>query len=384
MSRNNDVFQVLVTKGNQAVLGAGSSVTALAPGQVGVFNYESGVSIDGTNPCRNFYIAVGTDVSGTGATTNIMKSAGSHIQGRNIAFYSYRPFQAGVAQQVEITNIKSTCGKQYGFNLNFNNEHITKLQGALQFKIPVLVESVCCDGCGTGCETGDDNLLALKFRDAINANSKGLVKAEIIDPAGVVVTDYDAFVTANATVNNDNITTNDVKLGVRLTAIPEAIQAYSGVDLHYLTLRDTFLQVTMSEGFECTGVNIETTVKPVIAQGLARDIQQMEYIASGWGPAGPYRISWGFLKGPQYFAVDGGQYGIVALTYDQFSVGGWQEYLNNEAVIIAIPTADTVTRAALLGVLDKLVAPFQFDALTDDGAAYSVEDKTKDGLADSK
>lgn len=385
MSRNNDVFQVLVTSGNKAVLAAGNSVTSLTPGQIGVFNFESGISIDGTNPCRNFFIAVGTDANGTGVTTDVRKSAGSHIQGRNIAFYSYRPFQAGVAQEIEITNFKTTCNKQYGINIHFNSEKITKLQGAVPFKIPVYVESACCDGCGTGCESGDDNLVAKKFVDAINANTKGLVKAELIDPDGDVVTDYDAFVLANEEVNSDEDPLNDVKLGVRITAIPEAVQAYSGVDTHYLTLRDTFMQVTMTEGFECAGLNIETTQAPVIAQGLARDVQYMEYMAGGWnGNPGPYRISWSFLASPKYYAVDGGQYGLVALTYDQFSIGGWQEYLNNEAVIIAIPNADTVTRAGILTVLDRLVAPFQFDALTDDGAAYSVQDKTKDGLADSK
>ena len=385
MSRNNDVFQVLVTSGNKAVLAAGSPVTALTPGQIGVFNFESGISINGTNPCRNFFIAVGTDATGTGSTTDIRKSAGSHIQGRNIAFYSYRPFQAGLAQQIEITNIKSTCGAQYGINIHFNSEKITKLQGAVPFKIPVYVESACCDGCGTGCETGDDNLVARKFVDAINANSKGLVKAEMIDPNGVVVTDYDAFVATNLAVNSDEDPENDVKLGIRLTAIPEAIQAYSGVDLHYLTLRDTFMQVTMAEGFECRGITIETSRQPVIAQGLGRDVQYMEYVAGGWnGNPGPYRIVGGFLANPTYFAQSGGQYDLLALTYDQFSIGGWQEYLNNQAVIVAIPNADTVTKAGLLNIIDKLVAPFQFDPLVDDSTGYTVADKTKDGLGDSK
>ena len=47
-------------------------------------------------------------------------------------------------------------------------------------------------------------------------------------------------------MNSDDNPDNDVKLGVRITAIPEAIQAYSGVDTHYIGLRDTFMNVTMA------------------------------------------------------------------------------------------------------------------------------------------
>ena len=259
MSRNNDVFQVLVTKGNKAVLGPNKSVTELTPGQIGVFNFESGMSLGPTSSSRNFFIAVGTDAGGAGVTTDIRKSAGSHIQGRNIAFYSYRPYQAGQAQEIDITNFKTVCGRQYGINIHFNSEKITKLQGAIPFKLPVFVESACCDGCGTGCETGDDNLVAKKFHDAINANTKGLVKAVLIDPDGAIVEDYDTFVETNKEVNSDDNPDNDVKLGVRITAIPEAIQAYSGVDTHYIGLRDTFMNVTMAEGFECSGLKIETS-----------------------------------------------------------------------------------------------------------------------------
>ena len=384
MSRNNDVFQVLVTKGNRAVLGAGKQVTELLPGQIGVFNFESNMSIDGTAPVRNFYLAVGLDGTGDGTTDDIRKSAGSHIQGRNIAFYSYRPFQQGLPQVVEVKNFKTKCGEQYGLGIYFQNEHITKLQGAVQFKLPFFVEAVCCDGCGTGCETGDDNLVAKKFFDAINANSQGLVKAELIGPTGTVVTDYDAFVAANKAVNEDDNPDNDVKLGLRITTIPTAINKYAGIDLKYMTLRDTFIQVTMLSGFECQGVEITTTQKPRVTQGLGYDIQQMEYMAGGWnGNPGPYRIVGGFLSTPSYEATANGQYDLLALTYDQFSIGGWLEYLNNEAVIVAIPTADTVTRNSLLAVVDKLLTPFGFDPLADDATAYNVESSETDGLGDS-
>ena len=383
MSRNNDVFQVLVTKGNQAVLAAGNEVTDLLPGQAGVFSFESNLSIDGTVPTRNFYVAVGLDEDGDGVTDNIRKSAGSHIQTRNIAFYSYRPFEAGRPMILEFKDFKTSCGEQYGIAIEFRNQQIYRTQGYVQFKVNYVVEGVCCDGCSTGCESGDDNLVAKKLVDAINNDPRGFVKAEMFNTTtNAVVTDYDAFVAANATVNNDADPDNDVKLGVRITSIPQKINKYMGIDTKYFHMRETFLVPSKLIGFECNGeFSVKQTAK--VTQGLGYDIQYLEYLAGGWnGNPGPYRTYKvnGLAKPITYVAETNTQYGILALTYDQFSVGGWLEYLNNEATVIAIPQADSVTRASLLGVIDKLAKLSNFDELADDAANYNIANPKTDGL----
>ena len=383
MSRNNDVFQVLVTKGNQAVLAAGNEVTDLLPGQAGVFSFESNLSIDGTVPTRNFYVAVGLDEDGDGVTDNIRKSAGSHIQTRNIAFYSYRPFEAGRPMILEFKDFKTKCGEQYGIAIEFRNQQIYRTQGYVQFKVNYVVEGICCDGCSTGCESGDDNLVAKKLVDAINNDPRGFVKAEMFNTTtNAVVTDYDAFVAANLAVNTDSNLANDVKLGIRLTSIPQKINKYMGIDTKYFHMRETFLVPSKLIGFECNGeFSVKQTAK--VTQGLGYDIQYLEYLAGGWnGNPGPYRTYKvnGLAKPITYVAETNTQYGILALTYDQFSIGGWLEYLNNEATVIAIPQADSVTRASLLGVIDKLAKLSNFDGLTDDAASYNVAAPETDGL----
>ena len=383
MSRNNDVFQVLVTKGNQAVLAAGNEVTDLLPGQAGVFSFESNLSIDGTVPTRNFYVAVGLDEDGDGVTDNIRKSAGSHIQTRNIAFYSYRPFEAGRPMILEFKDFKTSCGEQYGIAIEFRNQQIYRTQGYVQFKVNYVVEGICCGGCSTGCQSGDDNLVAKKLVDAINNDPRGFVKAEMFNTTtNAVVTNYDAFVAANLVVNTDANPTNDVKLGVRITSIPQKINKYMGIDTKYFHMRETFLVPSKLIGFECNGeFSVKQTAK--VTQGLGYDIQYLEYLAGGWnGNPGPYRTYKvnGLAKPITYVAETNTQYGILALTYDQFSIGGWLEYLNNEASIIAIPQADSVTRASLLGVIDKLAKLSNFDGLVDDAANYSTANPETDGL----
>ena len=286
----------------------------------------------------------------------------------------------------EFKDFKTKCGEQYGIAIEFRNQQIYRTQGYVQFKVNYVVEGVCCDGCSTGCESGDDNLVAKKLVDAINNDPRGFVKAEMFNTTtNAVVTDYDAFVAANLVVNTDANLTNDVKLGVRITSIPQKINKYMGIDTKYFHMRETFLVPSKLIGFECNGeFSVKQTAK--VTQGLGYDIQYLEYLAGGWnGNPGPYRTYKvnGLAKPITYVAETNTQYGILALTYDQFSIGGWLEYLNNEASIIAIPQADSVTRASLLGVIDKLAKLSNFDGLADDAAGYNVATPETDGLGDS-
>ena len=387
MSRNNDVFQVLVTKGNQAVLAAGSTVSNLLPGQIGVFNFESNISIDGTSPVRNFYIAVGLDESGDGTTDNIRKSAGSHIQSRNIAFYSYRPFEQGRPMILEFSDFRTQCGEQYGIAIEFRNQQIYRTQGYVQFKVNYVVEGPCCDGCSTGCDSGDDNLVAFKLVEAINFDPRGLVTATLYDPVGGAVVALEDFETW--TENNSGTVEAPVdppKLTIRITSVTQAINKYMGIDTKYYNVRETIMVPSKLIGFECNG-EFNTIQTAKVTQGLGYDIQYMEYMAGGWnanpGPYRTFRVN-GLAKQVNYFAEGNTQYGLLSLTYDQFSIGGWLEYLNNEATIIAIPQADTATRTSILTVLDRIATVQNFDALADDATGYTVENPTKDGLGDSK
>src|SRR3990172_10216303 len=103
MSTNNDVFKVLVTKNNAVVLAAGGTVDTLSPGQIGIFDKNTELSIDGTAPVKDFFIAVGIDKDGDTVTDDINVSAGQLIQARNIKNYSFRPHTAGRPQILELT-----------------------------------------------------------------------------------------------------------------------------------------------------------------------------------------------------------------------------------------------------------------------------------------
>lgn len=396
MSRNNDVFQVLVTKDNQALAAAGTSVADLSPGQIGVFDFNSNLAVDGTTQVKNFYLAVGLDTDGDGVTDDIAKSAGSHIQNRNIRYYSFKPHSAGQPLQVALTGYTADCETEYGIKLELRNQEIYRTQGYNQFTKTYSIVTSCCDGCDPTCPSGDANEITKQLKENINNDPAGLVVAEAtarqaltaathgtsVDyAAGDVMTDadVDALMAFNAEQADPS---TYVYTDLLITTVTQKIHAFCDVNLMYFYPRETFANITKIAGFKCNGT-VETVQELAFEEGSGYDVKQQEYFAKGWTES-PYRVSTlnGVADYKTYNAVATEKYDIFALTYDQFSVGAWLEYLNNEATIIAVPEADTVTRDALAGVLDLLLEGHGFDELADDAAASDVDPEVVEQVVD--
>lgn len=385
MSRNNDVFHLLVTKGNQAVLAKDKKVTELLPGQIGVFNYDTNLSFDATVAAapRNFYLAVGID-AGNGTTGDIMKSAGSHVQGKNIAFYSFRPYTPGRPMKVLLKDYVANCETEYGVKLELRNQEIYRTQGYNQFTKTYTMKTSCCDGCEPTCPSGDANEITKQLFINISNDTSGLVKANIkpragaVLPAGVTVdangnltlAQVDTIMAANAAQTDP---ANFVYTDLEIETVPQTIQDFCSVSLNYMYPRQTVAILTKVGDFKCSGT-VTTTQTAVFEEGAGIDIKQLEYQAKGWTES-PYRVSTvnGVADNRIYITDASSKYDVFALTYDQFSLGGWLEYFHNQASIIAIPTADTVTRNGLAAILDKVAVAQSFEPLADDAAAAVVD-----------
>ena len=394
MSRNNDVFHLLVTKGNQAVLARDKKVTELLPGQIGIFNYDTNLSFDATvSPApRNFYLAVGID-AGNGTTGDIMKSAGSHVQGKNIAFYSFRPYTPGRPMKVLLKDYVANCETEYGVKLELRNQEIYRTQGYNQFTKTYMMKTSCCDGCEPTCPSGDANEITKQLYININNDPSGLVKANIkpragaVLPSGVTVdaqgnltlAQVDTIMAANAAQTDP---AKYIYTDLEIETVPQTIQDFSAVSLNYMYPRQTVAILTKVGDFKCTG-SVETTQTAVFEEGAGIDVKQLEYKTKGWTES-PYRVSTvnGVADNRIFITDANAKYDVFALTYDQFSLGGWLEYFHNQASIIAIPTADATTRNGLAAILDKVAVAQSFEPLADDAAAAiadpTVIEKTTD------
>ena len=379
MSRNNDVFQTLVTKGNQAPLAGGSSLSALSPGQVGVFDFNSNLSIAAEDTPKDFYLAVGLDPLNTGSLTDVLKSRGSHIQGKNTVFYNYREYNSGQAMKVVLKDYTANCDTEYGIKLELRNQEIYRSQGYNQFTKTYTVTTACCDGCEPTCPSGDANEVTNLLKATINNDPSGLVSAVAIARQAIVVATHststayavgeevsDEDITAIMAFNATQEDASDyIYTDLEISTVTQAINSFCNVNLQYFYPRETFVVVTklsgdLAGGFNCTG-SVETTQPAVFEEGAAYDIKQKEYQARGWD-ASPYRLSTlnGVAKDITYLAVDGEKYDQVALTYDQHSLSGWEDFLANQATCIAIPTEDTDTRDGLLEILDGIMTAQNF------------------------
>lgn len=384
MSTNNSVFQVLVTSGDQALLAAGNRVNALAVGQLGVFNFDTGLSINAaaaaTTP--NIFIAVGLDTDGDSVQDDILTSAGTHIKKDLTRAYNLKCYSDARPQIIDITNYENVkCEADYAIRLQFTGlTQVYQMQGYNQFNKTYTVTTPCC-GAGCDCPTGDCNVLTQLLVDEINNDIDGLVTAEYLDytttPGSLVVVapeDVAAWIANEANAGKC--------LGVRITGVTLAIEKYCCINLKYYKLRTATITASFAGGLDCeaTATVFQT---PAYQEGSGYDINQLEYQASGWngkaGAAGVYRQSaiHGMPFASDFAQADkAGKYLQINLHYDQFSVAGWNEYLNNLHTIVAIPCGDDTTAAALLGVLDAFTTG-RFDALTDDFANCSSCTGTK-------
>lgn len=410
MSRDNDVFKVLVTKGNQAVLGPNLKVEELADGQIGVFNADNNMSINAASAAntKNFYLAVGVHAGGELAT--IKQSAGNEIQSEKISGYTYRPHTAGRPQIVEVEVTNAKCDTDYALKIEFSNAKIWRNQGYTPYSHTYNIRTACCIDCADDCNTADPAEVAMLFAKRINGSKDQLVTAQVIAVDAVTIlangtsADYEA---GDVITNMDDInamiefnkTQADVadKLAVKLRLTSKGMGMSSnigGIDLKYYNQRETTMIVSFAHGFACGG-NIVTTQEAAYEEGNGYDIQQREYKTLGWqSDSGAYRQSavtgmpWENLG---LTADPNGQYDKIVLEYQHEAQGGWLDYKNELATEIAIPATSTTTRNGLLAILDVFGTKVGKDAKADDATAAStdpevvetiseIDDVTKDGL----
>lgn len=386
-NRNNDVFQVLPTKGNQALATSGSTVDALLPGQLGVFDANTGLAFGTAVPAGTKAITLAVGVGNGSVLSDIRTSAGQFIQTKGITDLTFKPHTAGRPMVVTVGSFKAECDTEYGVRVEFRNAKINRIQGYNQFSKAYMVTTPCCDDCAGGCGSLDANVLTQLFIASINADEANLVLAQAVArqalvaathgtsvdyAAGAVMTAAD--VAALIEFNKTALEANQVFADFQLVSQPLAIGNYCSINLHYYKLLETVLIVSLIEGFGCSGA---TTVNqyPVFEEGSGINIQQKEYHASGWAGSGPYKLSQVTGMGYEninYLSVKGTTYDQFIVQYNQTSESGWQEYSNVLSTVIAIPEADTVTRQAVATVFNSFLSGLGFDSLVDDAAAAST------------
>ena len=399
MSKTNPVFRVLVTKGNKQVLAGNKHVSELEPGQIGVFDTEAHKALDGTKKVKSYYIAVGVDTDGDGKTDDIVKSTGNSINPFNITSYTFKPHSAGKNMIVVLKDYIAKEDSLYGLKFTFNNARLQDFNGVNLFTKNYIVKSPCKTPCTKGCPSADANIITKKLYEIIAADEDGLLQVRIkprgtvtaagVTPVGGYITlaDVDKLIAYNKTQTDSSAW---LYSDLEFETVPSAIKKLCGYNETYTYPRQTNVLVSKVEDFECTGV-LEITQKLAFEQGSGHEVRELEAIQAGWLGTMYRATSNGIARGFAAHSEVTTPYDMVALSYNGVEVNNHENYQFAQTTFIAVPEADTVTRDAIVGLLDKLNTK-PFDELADDATAANTtetaveeastaNDVTKDGLA---
>jgi len=334
MSRNNDVFQVLVPTAAVAVTGGvatGTTLDALTEGQIGAFGYESNVALDPTaKPTVPFYLAV--KVLNLDGQEDIVKSTGHSINPKNEVSYTHKAYTAPV-QMVTSSPFKVIqCGNEVGVKIEIRNQEAYRLNGYNQVVKNFIVPTSECIDCETSCQDGNCTDVLTALVALINSDEDGLVVATQTAPTAT-----DPLEACDSTA------AGYVAGELILTVQAKAFADWCSINLNYFSPRQTEIIVTPIDGFEATV--IDTAM--VYEDGAGYDVKQMEYEAGGWnGKPGPYRASdlMGVaFEGFQYFADASKNYDVYHASYDLVSVSGWRKDDHFARTIVAAENGATAT-----------------------------------------
>ncbi len=326
--KTNPINQVLVVT-NPAILAAGGAISTLSPGQLGIFNYDTGLSIAtfATLPAK-FYLAVG---EGTGnVLSDVRKSSGECLRKSMLNTAFSKGYKAPVDQVHTITfgaGFTALRGEDYTLRLNFYSGHILSQNG---FAIPSKAFTYSPPIAG-------DPTAAFSTADF----TTGLAAVINADPEKIIV----ATRSANTLVLTIKSEAKAIDLG--------------GINPNYDFLRQITATVSLSNGFEDGGATTAITTPAVYEQGSGYDVRWEEYIAGGWnGNPGIYRDSniLGLFWGATNLKAD------VSKRYWQMRVnygipsnsGGMLNYVNENETLIVIE--DILANNALAVLLNAIFA----------------------------
>ena len=185
MGKENPVFQVLVTSGNQAPMAKDLTLDSLKIGQIAIMNAHSNLSIDGSVPgdAKDVYLVVGTGNAAAGQPLqDIAKSSGQLIQVRNTAALTFKGYTTAVPKIVEVSGFKAKCDTDYSLNIEFRNQMAYGVFGFNALKNVYNFHTGCCSsaiGCGDCSQEGDSAELAIGLMNAINKDVNKLATATL-------------------------------------------------------------------------------------------------------------------------------------------------------------------------------------------------------------
>lgn len=359
------VAKALFPKGNQALLAAGNPLSDLEDGEMGLFDARTGLSVAGTEAgLRDVFLAVGRGAKVGGEAPDIDRSAGQMIQLDSIIAYSARCYTPPQVKIIQLKDIQSACGTQFGIKLPYSNGMSRQTDGYQRKFKYYTVATDPCDGC-EDCPSDDGKDLVQKLYDAINSDPDKLYTADRISNAdGTTVLDDAAYASYDAVSNGAP--------QLRITGTVMPIGAVGGINYTYYYPRVWDFSAHPTEGWKVP-FTVETIQELSYEEGSWYDLRQLEYDMEGQdGNPGPYRVTeHGTNLNTMHRVAEGEKYIMVWITYNNYAPSGILEHRNPITTLIALPCGNA--HATIMAALDAIAAKSGFGALADYVAACDCD-----------
>lgn len=280
MAKNNDVFSIIpVPEAAANVVGAGIEVADLTAGQLGVFDYDTGLSISaaGATTVKNFFVALALDTTGDGVTDEIVKSAGTHVQKKNVTATNLKCYSAGVEQVIDVVNFTADCDKQYGLKIEINNDEKYMNYGFNQLTKTFIVKTSCCEGCES-CGTGNCAELAKFLIADINNDEDGVIVASAFANMGSLVLSGTPATGTHVTTIGTDVFNTAIVTGDTLAEAATKIAASVNASSKYLATSDGVdtVSVVLKDG---TALASPITISAPVAAGLTAVVTNIAFTA---------------------------------------------------------------------------------------------------------
>lgn len=363
--RHNDVPEILFV--TNATVATAGDVTALLPGQLGIFSEKTGQAVTAFD--EPVFLAVGLDENGDGDTDNIRKSAGRNIQPGNVVYATRQDYVAPVDKVIDITDVKALCGDSFGIKVEARNEQIYAVQGTIQYRESFVAKADNCDACAD--DACSEANVAKLVQDIVLQSKLGgdpFFKVEALSTGEevAVLSDEDLQTIVDTTEALEDKSTQE-KVAIRVTAIASKVQNFANVNLDYMTARQTDVFVTIVGD---ATAKVEVTTELQYEQNSGYDVRELEFQTIGFrtGNTGAYRIG-AITQLPlevDYESDLKKKYTIFTLAYDHKSrTGSWLQYDKPLATYIVVENTATTVATAVATQLGKFVA--NSSLLADDG-----------------
>jgi hypothetical protein len=199
MSRNTDVFQVLIPK-VATVVGAGTTLDALPIGALAAFDYDTNLSV--VAAVRDYYYAV--KVLDNNGVADIIKSAGTHIQQKNEVSLTQQCYVAPVDKVIQLSGWTAECNTEYMLKFEIRNQEAYRLNGYNQVIKAYTTVSPDCIDCNTDCPNGNCFQVAHDLMTQINDDEDAVFEAvAVIEEGTYTVTTAAITANGNITVTTD-------------------------------------------------------------------------------------------------------------------------------------------------------------------------------------